>query len=212
MAVEGYMYFQGYAAGGGPGDYLASESTVRLTKGAPGEAADIITPFSKAQDGPIEDGCKSALFEIEDYSFDIEQTLGIGSQSTGVGTGRCQFNPFSITRKIDRASPHFFRMACAGKSFCRVGLGLRKAAGTDSAGVMYLAFTFSLVGVKTVSWAHDDEAPKETVTFEYGAVAVQYAMQQPGGKLDKVIAGGWNRVRNIRADDPSNSKDFLIQQ
>jgi hypothetical protein len=27
-----------------------------------------------------------------------------------------------------------------------------------------------------------------------------------------VIAGGWNRVRNIRADDPSNSKDFLIQQ
>jgi hypothetical protein len=26
------------------------------------------------------------LFEVEDYSFDIEQTLGIGSQSTGAGT------------------------------------------------------------------------------------------------------------------------------
>jgi glycerate-2-kinase len=28
------------------------------------------------------------LFEIEDYSFDIEQVLSIGSQSTGAGTGR----------------------------------------------------------------------------------------------------------------------------
>ena len=25
----------------------------------------------------------------------------------------------------------------------------------------FLAFTFKLVAVKTVSWAHDDEAPKE---------------------------------------------------
>ena len=28
------------------------------------------------------------LFEIEDYSFDIEQVLSIGSQSTGAGAGR----------------------------------------------------------------------------------------------------------------------------
>jgi hypothetical protein len=29
-----------------------------------------------------------AAFEIKDYSFDIEQTLSIGSQSTGAGAGR----------------------------------------------------------------------------------------------------------------------------
>jgi hypothetical protein len=27
-------------------------------------------------------------FEIKDYSFDIEQTLSIGSQTTGAGAGR----------------------------------------------------------------------------------------------------------------------------
>jgi hypothetical protein len=27
---------------------------------------------------------------------------------------------------------------------------------------------FKMVAVKTISWAHDDEAPKETTTFEYG--------------------------------------------
>jgi bacteriocin-like protein len=36
----------------------------------------------------------SATFEVKDYSFDIEQTLSIGSQSTGAGAGKVTFNPF----------------------------------------------------------------------------------------------------------------------
>jgi len=36
------------------------------------------------------------------------QTLNIGSQSKGAGAGKITFNPFSITRKTDRASPNFF--------------------------------------------------------------------------------------------------------
>ena len=51
---------------------------------------------------------RPGLFEIEDYSFDIEQTLSIGSQSSGAGAGRVTFNPFSITRKIDVATPKLF--------------------------------------------------------------------------------------------------------
>jgi hypothetical protein len=30
----------------------------------------------------------TGLFEIEDYSFDIEQVLNIGSQSSGAGAGK----------------------------------------------------------------------------------------------------------------------------
>ena len=32
-------------------------------------------------------------------SFDIEQVLNIGSQTSGAGAGKITFNPFSITRK-----------------------------------------------------------------------------------------------------------------
>ena len=142
------------------------------------------------------------MFEIEDYSFDIEQVLSIGSQSTGAGAGKVTFNPFSITRKIDCASPTFFQMACSGKSFQTVGLGMRKSAGNAASGVMFLVFTFKLVAVKTVSWAHDDEAPKETVTFEYGGLVMQYAQQKPDGRLLAAIPGGWNRVRNVEDQEP----------
>jgi type VI protein secretion system component Hcp len=47
-------------------------------------------------------------FEIQDFSFDIEQTLSIGSQTSGAGAGKVKFNQFSITRRIDKSSPIFF--------------------------------------------------------------------------------------------------------
>ena len=37
-----------------------------------------------------------------------ETTLNVGSQSTGAGAGKVTFNPFSITRKIDKSSPVLF--------------------------------------------------------------------------------------------------------
>ena len=36
--------------------------------------------------------------EVSDYSFDVEQVLNIGSQSSGAGAGKVTFNPFSITK------------------------------------------------------------------------------------------------------------------
>src|ERR1700759_3293362 len=119
MAIDAYMFFQDYDS-----KYLASESQVKLTKG-PGDN-DLVDPFVSAA-APQKQGC--GLFEIDDYSFDVEQTLNIGSQSSGAGAGRVKFNPFSITRKIDCASPILFQMACSGKPFQTVGLGLRKSAG-----------------------------------------------------------------------------------
>ena len=140
----------------------------------------------------------------KDYSFDIEQTLGIGSQSTGAGAGKVTFNPFSITRKVDKSSPIFFQNACSGKAFKSVFLGMRKSAGNDATGVFFLVFQFKLVAVKTVGWAHDDESPKETVTFEYGGLLVKYGQQNSNGQIAGVIPGGWNRVKN-KADTDANA-------
>jgi len=155
------------------------------------------------------------LFEIDDFSFDIEQVLNIGSQSSGAGAGKVTFNPFSITRKTDRASPVFFMMCCAGQHFSQVTLCLRRAGGatdssggeanagkgsaTMSSGTTFLRFDFALVAVKTISWSGSDgdEAPKEEITFEYGALMVQYIQQQVTGANESgVKSGSWNRIYN----------------
>jgi type VI secretion system Hcp family effector len=144
------------------------------------------------------------VFEIDDFNFDIEQTLNIGSQSKGAGAGKVTFNPFSITRKIDRASPQFFQMACSGTAFQQVILALRKSAGgvgtgdNDASGKIFLRFDFKLVAVKTISWSNDEDSPKEEVTFEYGGLQVRYNQQDPSGNFtsSNLFTAGWNRVNN----------------
>jgi type VI secretion system Hcp family effector len=184
MAIDSYMYFQNY-----DNTYLHSETRTPLLA----DKGGLSPAFATANEA-------HGLFELEDYSFDIEQVLNIGSQSSGAGAGKITFNPFSITRKIDIASPRLFENACNGAPFKNVALGLRKSAGGGSAGVFFLVFTFKLVAVKTISWAHDDESPKETITFEYGGLAIQYAQQNADGSFLPPVVRGWNRIRNIAAD------------
>jgi type VI secretion system Hcp family effector len=190
MATDAYMFFLDYS-----GQYLQSESQVSFGKLA---ANGISDPFITALAAPVTNPPGSCIFEVTDYSFDIEQILSIGSQSRGAGAGKVSFNPFQITRSIDKSSPVLFQNACSGKAFQTVGLGLRKGVGDDTTGQFFLSFLFKLVAVKTISWAHDEEAPKETVAFEYGGLQVRYGVQNPNGQITTVVAGGWNRVKNIQ--------------
>jgi type VI secretion system Hcp family effector len=190
MAFDTYMQF--YDSTGKP---LKGESQVQID-------ASKETPIGK-------DIAQGTVFEIDDFSFDIEQVLNIGSQSSGIGSGKVSFNPFQITRKSDRASPILFTMCCTGEHFRQVSLYLRRAGGTggiggsaQTSGMTFLRFDFALVGVKTIAWsgADGDEACKEEVTFEYGALQVRYVQQDVTGGIASVAdaqpVGSWNRVNN----------------
>jgi type VI secretion system secreted protein Hcp len=187
MAFDTYMQFKD-----SKGNWLSGESQVVISSDTP-LGTDI-------QQG--------AVFEIDDFSFDVEQVLNIGSSSSGAGAGKITFNPFQITRKTDRASPKLFMMCCTGEHFQVVSLYLRRAGGmggitgaaTASSGFTFLRYDFALVAVKTISWSGSDgdEAMKEEVTFEYGALQVQYCQQNTDGtpnQQGKTI-GSWNRVNN----------------
>jgi type VI secretion system Hcp family effector len=191
MAFDTYMQFLDSAGGWVPGESQVVINTTNETK----LGTDIKAGY---------------VFEIDDFSFDIEQVLNIGSQSSGIGSGKVTFNPFQITRKSDRASPLLFTMCCTGEHFQQVSLYLRRAGGqgglagasTAASGMTFLRFDFALVGVKTISWsgADGDEACKEEVTFEYGALQVSYVQQDVTGKAATTASalpvGSWNRVNN----------------
>jgi type VI secretion system Hcp family effector len=59
-------------------------------------------------------GSTTSEIEVDDFNFDIEQTLNIGSATGGAGSGKVTFNPFQITKKTDSASPNLFQ-ACVSK-------------------------------------------------------------------------------------------------
>ncbi len=105
MAIDSYMAFVPYT-----GSPLLAESQVDMSHNTEELAQPDLQGFAS----------NKQLFELDEYSFDIEQVLNIGSQSSGVGAGKVKFNAFSITRKIDRASPTLFDMACSGTAFKQV--------------------------------------------------------------------------------------------
>jgi type VI secretion system secreted protein Hcp len=192
MAFDTYMQFTDPN-----GTLIGGESQVQIDNGTESNIGKDI------QQGKV--------FEIDDFSFDIEQVLNIGSQSSGAGAGKVTFNPFQVTRKTDRLSPKLFTMCCAGQHFKVVSLYLRRAGGgaggaagtgTQSSGTTFLRFDFALVAVKTISWSGSDgdEACKEEVQFEYGALQVRYVQQGVDGKpmttADANPVGSWNRVYN----------------
>ena len=118
MAIDSYMFFVPYAKTGGPVLKAESQVTGASFSGDDKLASDLKT-YADAQQ----------LFEVSEYSFDVEQTLNIGSQGSGVGAGKIAFNPFSFTRKIDCATTRFFMMACSGQAFQQVGLAMRRSSG-----------------------------------------------------------------------------------
>ncbi len=193
MAVDAFMLFETYG-----GDTVKSESQVSLgdLKGD-----TIGTPF-KAKEG--------SLFEVTTFSFDVEQTINMSSQSSGAGAGKIQFNPFKITRKIDRATPEFFKHACQGTPFKVVTLGFRKASGTSTSGLFFLRFDFRLVALKSINWSHDDESPTEDLEFEYGGLQVVYGRQKSDGSIETINPAGWNKLTNkLEVGDASKAPEAI---
>jgi type VI secretion system Hcp family effector len=152
-------------------------------------AAGLVDPFRDGVD-------QRAFFAIDSWAMDVEQTLNIGSQSTGAGAGKVTFNPFSITRRIDALSPTLFHNTAAGVPFETVDL-LEHRAGKDGNRAAFVAWQFKLVAVKTVTWASDDDRPTETISFEYGGLSIRYVPQSAAGQLQPPVQTGWDRVRNV---------------
>ncbi len=179
MAVDAYMTFTPYS-----GAALSCESTV---------------DFSKNKEDLAQGLTAGNVFEIDEWSqFSIEQTLNIGSQSGGTGAGKVDFKEFSFTRKIDKASPIFFNMACSGTPFKNVALAIRKSGGGDTSGFIFLRFDFKLAAVKTISYSHDETSPKEEVAIEYGGFLLRYCVQNSDGTLSLQNPAAWDRTKNIR--------------
>ena len=83
---------------------------------------------------------------------------------------------------VDAFSIDYGACATPGSATC---VHFKPSSPSNSgSGQRFLVFDFKLVAVKTISWAHDDESPKETVTFEYGGLLVQYSPQgTPQGSI-----------------------------
>jgi len=113
----------------------------------------------------------------QSLTWNAEQTLNIGSQSSGAGAGKVTFNDLHFIKDVDATSPIFFQMLCAGIPFEFVDIGF------ISAGV---SCRLKLAAVKSIDGTFDDTST-EDIALEYGGIIWTVG----------AVNGGWNRVKNI---------------
>jgi hypothetical protein len=125
------------------------------------------------------DGGAPITFEVEDYSFDIEQTLNIGSQSSGAGAGKITFNPFSITTRPGTQTAALFRAMGDGSVFPSAELIVPGPGGN-----LRLDAKFRLVAPKSLreyAGGGGGRFPSEDISFEYGGLELMPTPIAPTG-------------------------------
>lgn len=164
-------------------------------------AGSCYVQFKDEKGNVVKDDDGSTWFAVDAYSFDMVQTLSIGSQSTGAGAGKVTFNPFSISLSASRSLTNLlFRNLASGTPFKQVELALYKATGSGGGGLSD-DFIFSFVAAKTQSFSGGDESPKMSVAFEYTGLRIAHYAQGRDGTLSKEPSvSGWDRVKNVSVD------------
>jgi type VI secretion system secreted protein Hcp len=109
------------------------------------------------------DGFKGQV-EIQSFSWGANNT-SIGSQSSGAGAGKITFNPFSITRKVDSASPSLYAAAVSGKHF---GNAVLKVGNVE------LDMSNGSVSSYGISLSSGNTNPTESVSFTFQKIEFKY--------------------------------------
>ena len=140
-------------------------------------------------------------FELKSFDFSAKNTINIGSYSGGGGAGKADFEPVSSEKRTDTGSCGLFSALCSGKHFNEAILELRRSGGGgDRSGATFMKIHFRMVMISEMSWTGGDDSADEKVTFEYGAIKIEYFKQSTDGKMSKATGGQgetkWSRVLN----------------
>lgn len=149
--------------------------------------------------GESTDASHRSWIEISSFSFGEAQN--IGSATSGAGAGKVKFSDFSITKKVDSASPSLFQMAATGKHIKTAIVELTKA-GSDGRTLVWYRVTLTdvIVTKAAVNPSNGGSRPTETVKFAFAAITVETAQRNADGSAGTYarVPDGWDIKANVR--------------
>jgi type VI secretion system secreted protein Hcp len=145
---------------------------------------------------------ESKIKGYEDKIDVISQSWGVSNSSTvqfggGGGTAKADFQPLTIVKRVDKATPTFVLKTANGTHFPKATLVLRKAGGGEP--VEYLKYEMETVFVS--SWQvsdsqNTDSFANEHVSLTFAKIKVTYTPQKADGSKDSPISITWNISKN----------------
>jgi type VI secretion system secreted protein Hcp len=135
--------------------------------------------------------------ELLSFSHGVAMPLTNGPSNTSRASGRCVHQDFTVTKRLDIASPSLNLKCCGGEDIKQMKIHVWKA---DLAAqpVEYLTYTFDSCILTSISVGGAADQPIETITFNYKKITWDYNKQkqdQPGGKVGTASAY-WDLDKN----------------
>lgn len=113
---------------------------------------------------------------IEAFSFShgVAQTGAGAISSAGARvSGKVDCHDFTVTKRLDKASPYLYKHCCNGKHFPKAVVELCRNTGKKE---VIFKYTFEHVVVSSINvgGGQGQEVPVETVSFQYGKIKWEY--------------------------------------
>jgi type VI secretion system secreted protein Hcp len=96
----------------------------------------------------------------------------------GSGAGKADLSDFSVLKYLDKASTPLFKCLAQGT---HIKTGRLEAIKSGAAGKPFLAVDFQELFVTSQNFSASDEIPKESISFSYNQIKVEYSQQNEQG-------------------------------
>jgi type VI protein secretion system component Hcp len=135
-------------------------------QGPPGDGLTIETPKVKSTAHPV--GHVDLGTGEQALDLDI-LALSFASSSSGAGTGKVSVHDISITKKVDKTSPAFFRACATGTHYKKVTITMRKAGGEQKSFIKYTLTDVVISSYQLVP-SSGGGAPQESATLNFAKI------------------------------------------
>jgi type VI secretion system secreted protein Hcp len=125
---------------------------------------------------------------LQHFSWGAEQVSSVGGQSGGSGVGKAHLHPITFTHAVDKSSGPMFKALTSGTHFDEATLSAVKAGSSKP----YLVVELKKVFISSLQFSATDDLPLETVTLTYGAITIEYSVQDDKGVTTSAGKHGFN--------------------
>lgn len=141
-------------------------------------------------DGPSTS--KPNHIDVLSFSWGVSQsnTYGPGQSGKEAKAGRADFSELTITKVLDKTSPHLFDHCASGNILDEVYILYNKPVGDKQDDYFRIYLKDALITNHQISAGN--EHPTESVSFAFQAVEVAYRPEKDDGSLDGAIPKGFD--------------------
>lgn len=143
--------------------------------------------------GESQDDKHKDWIELASFSWGLTEP----GEGTGGGSpaGRAKFRAFEFVMGVNKASPQLFLSCASGKHIKEAMLSVRRPEPRQPE---YLKIKFSDVLVTSFEEAAGEEAPQETIGFNFGHIEMAYTPLDARGAAGATVTVGWDLSKNAK--------------